>query len=226
LRNFRRIAAASVWIAAFVPPLSAEPLACPGGRVLTENAGADAARICTAAARATDQLATCGLTVPAPVTIAVVPSLEAHCLGLYHCGEGRIEILAPDAYPDQRENGEAAAFAPVSHDPFFESVIRHELAHAALEEMPCPFVSCVVGQEYIAYTMQVRFLPEADRIAFEEAAAVEGQVPRDILNPMILMMAPDVFAQRAWIHLTQRADPCGFIGQVARGEVLLDYGRP
>jgi hypothetical protein len=164
--------------------------------------------------------------VPTPVTIAVVPGLEEHCLGLYHCGEARIEILAPGAYPERRMTGDGAAFGPVSPEAFFESLLRHELAHASLEDMPCPFPSCIVGQEYIAYTMQVRFLPEADRIAFEAEAAVEGHVSPDILNPMILMMAPDIFAQRAWAHLSQRDDPCAFIGQIARGEVLLDYERP
>lgn len=216
----------TILIALSTAPLGAEPLACPGGRVFTENAGEDADLICSLAARATEQLATCNLTVPAPVTIAVIPELQDQCLGLYHCGQGRIEILAPGEYAPLRAKGKASAFAPVSDEAFFESVIRHELAHAALDDMPCPFDSCVASQEYVAYTMQVRFLPETDRIAFEDATEHEGPVSRDMLSGIMLMMAPDVFARRAWLHLKEREDPCGFIGQIARGEVLLDYEHP
>jgi hypothetical protein len=207
-------------------PSEAEPIACPDGRVFTENAGDDAALICALAARATEQLASCNLTVPAPLAITVIPELEDRCLGLYHCGEGRVEILAPGAYLPLRTESEASAFATVSEEAFFESVIRHELAHAALDSMPCPFESCLASQEYVAYTMQVRFLPEADRISFEAAIAHDGRVTRDMLSAIMVMMAPEVFARRAWLHLSAREDPCDFIGQIARGEVLLDFEHP
>ena len=170
-------------------------------------------------------MSTCNLDVPAPITITVVPELEEQCLGVYHCGEGRIEMLPPDAYADLRNRTGASAFAAVSADAFFESVLRHELAHAALDTMPCPFKSCITGQEYVAYTMQVRFLPEDDIRAFEAASSDSYRVTRDALSPMILGMAPDLFAQRAWQHLSQRDDACAFIGQIARGQVLLDRER-
>jgi hypothetical protein len=206
--------------------LAEEPETCPSGRVFTEGAGDNAEIICTYAARATEQLQSFGLAVPAPVTIAVIPELVDHCLGIYHCGTGRIEILAPEAYVTLREAGEASAFATVSNDAFFESIIRHELAHAALETMPCPFEACPVGQEYIAYTMQVWFLPENDRLAFEEAKSHDGPISRDMLSGIMLMMAPELFAHRAWLHLQAREDPYAFIGQITRGEVLLDYEHP
>lgn len=226
VRNLRAAGVAcALWVTGALG-LAAQPVACPAGRILTENAGEDAALICTLAARATRQLASCNLGVPAPVTIAVVPELEDQCLGLYHCGMGRIEILSPGAYLPLRAEGRASAFATVSDEAFFEGVIRHELAHAALDGMPCPFGSCLVNQEYIAYTMQVRFLPEADRIAFEAAIDQDGRVTRDMLSSIMLMMAPQTFARRAWLHLSAREDPCGFIGQIARGEVLLDFEHP
>jgi hypothetical protein len=206
--------------------LAAEPEACPSGRVFTEDAGDDAEIICAHAARATEQLESFDLAVPAPVTIAVVPELGDNCLGVYHCGTGRIEILAPEAYVPPREAGEASAFATVSNDAFFESIIRHELAHAALDSMLCPFEACPVGQEYIAYTMQVWFLPENDRVAFEEAKPHDGPISRDMLSGIMLMMAPELFAHRAWFHLQAREDPYAFIGQITRGEVLLDHEHP
>lgn len=206
--------------------LAAEPEACPSGRVFTEGAGDNAQIICTYAARATEQLQSFDLAVPAPVTIAVIPELGDHCLGVYHCGTGRIEILAPEAYVPLREAGEASAFATVSNDAFVESIIRHELAHAALDSMPCPFEACPVGQEYVAYTMQIWFLPENDRVAFEDAQPHDGPISRDMLSGIMLMMAPELFAHRAWFHLRAREDPYAFIGQITRGEVLLDYEHP
>jgi hypothetical protein len=114
---------------------------------LTEDAGEHSDLVCRLASRVTEQLATRSLTVPAPVTIAVAPELRDQRLGLYHCGQGRVEILAPGAYAALRADGQAPAFAPVSDDAFFESVIRHELVHAALDDMPCPFDACPTGQD-------------------------------------------------------------------------------
>jgi hypothetical protein len=224
--QIRKLATAVALSPLLAMPAGAEPVARPDGRVLTEDAGEHSDLVCRLASRVTEQLATRSLTVPAPVTIAVAPELRDQRLGLYHCGQGRVEILAPGAYAALRADGQAPAFAPVSDEAFFESVIRHELVHAALDDMPCPFDSCPTGQEYVAYTMQIRFLPEADRTAFEDATEHEGRVSRDMLSRIMLMMAPDLFAQRAWLHLKQRDDPCGFIGQIARGEVLLDYEHP
>jgi hypothetical protein len=223
--NTLRLAAIAA-LGGVVTDLAAEPFACPGGRVLVENAGEHADLICDISERATAQLASCNLTVPAPVRIALVDSLDEHCLGLYLCGQGRIEIMAPEAYSDLRAAGDAAAFAALPDDVFFESIIRHELAHAALQDMPCPFPACPVGQEYIAYNMQVMFLPEADRAAFEAAAPDDGAVSRDDLSHVMLLMAPGAYARRAWQHLNDQSDACGFIGQVARAEVLLDRERP
>lgn len=220
-RNIARVTAAGL-IGLLAAPLTAEPVACPDPRFSTVDAGADAGAICAAAERATAQLATCNLEVPTPLVIHVVDTLEPNCLGLYHCGAQRMDIRPRAYYTALLESDYDGAFAAVSPDAFFESIIRHELAHAAIDEMPCPLERCMVGQEYIAYSMQVRFLPEPDLAAFEAVEAPDGPVSREILNPLILLMAPNVFARRAWQHLTERPDPCGFIGQIARGEVLLD----
>lgn len=214
----------ALWLAA--GPAVAQPVACPGGAVLTEGVGADAPWICSLAERVRGQLASCNLTVPTPITVAFAPDLGLGCVGIFHCGQDRIEPLPPARYTEMRETGEIVAFAALSPDAFFESVLRHEMAHAALDDMPCPFDSCIVAQEYIAYTMQIRFLPEDQRAAYEAENRHDGRVSRDTLNAFILQMAPDVFAHRAWQHLTERPDPCGFIGSVARGEVVLDFEHP
>lgn len=204
----------------------ADPVPCTDLRFQVDADAETAEMICSAAHRAAEQLSSCGLEISDSITFSTTDQLDAGCIGLYHCGEGRVEILNPDAYRVLLEEGHGGAFAHLSPDVFFESVVRHELAHVALADLPCPFESCLVGQEYVAYTMQVRFLPESDRLAFEAEDPHDGPVSRDVLNPMILMMAPDLFARRAWQHLTERPDACDFIGQIASGTVLLDYERP
>lgn len=219
-------AVAAGLIGLLAAPLSAQTAACPDPRFSTLNAGADAGSICAAAVRATAELSSCNLDVPTPLVIEVSQTLSENCLGLYHCGEQRVEILPRASYAELLAGEYSSVFAPVSPAEFFDSIIRHEFAHAALDGMPCPFENCLVGQEYVAYTMQVRFLPEADRAAFLAMNPHDGPVPRDLLNAMTLLMRPNLFARRAWQHLTERPDPCAFIDRIARGEVVLDFLSP
>jgi hypothetical protein len=217
-----RAAVLSVAIAGLPAPLQADPLACAGGQILIEGAGADAPLICGLADRVRAQLATCNLTVPEPLSIAIVPELAENCVGLYHCGENRIDLLPPAEYAELQAAGDLEAFQPISPEAIFESLMRHEMAHAALADTPCPYDSCLVTQEYVAYTMQIRFLPEGDRATYTAEAPGPGTVGPDMLHPIILMMAPDLFAHRAWRHLLDQDEPCEFIGRIARGEITLD----
>lgn len=202
----------------------AETTVCEGLDVTVRDAGADAGLVCEAVSSARDDLASCGgLGWSTPVEIAMVPELPGHCVGLFDCGTGRIEILSPSGYavPDlfHPEN----PFGRLSPETFLRSVIRHELVHVALQDMPCPFDACPVAQEFIAYALQIEFLPEEARAVFA-GEGVAAPVPRDRLNAMMLMMAPHIFASNAWRYFRQQPDPCGFVGAVARGEVLLDGG--
>lgn len=208
----------SVAITLLALPVQAEPFDCDGIQI-TSKPGLHGP-ICRDARAAIADLATCGLSVPMPLDIAVVEDLGENCLGIYRCGEGRIEILPPGRYAAWQADG---AFADVSLEAFVSSVVRHELVHAALEGMPCPFDSCIVGQEYLAYGLQVMFLPPDDRAAFEASMPYEREISRDELSAIILAMAPDIFARKAWAHLKARPDPCAFAGQISRAEVLLDY---
>ena len=124
---------------------------------------------------------------------------------------------------EKREAKSAFSFLPI--EAYFRSVIIHELAHAAFDSVPCPFDSCTVANEYVAYTIQVESLTPEEQQSFAEAAAIDRRIFRDELNVMIYELAPHKFAQKAWVHFTQRDDPCGFVGQITDGTVLLDYER-
>jgi hypothetical protein len=213
-----------VLLAALASSLRADAYVCPDGSITVQGASDEREpEICAAAELATRQLASCNLEVPDGVTIEVTQSVPGECYGVYHCHEELIQLLPLEAYESYLA---ANAETPFGHLPprvFFDSVLRHELAHAALEDMPCPFGDCRASQEFVAYTMQIMFLPETDRAAFDARVHMaERPVPRERLNTMILMMAPDVFIEHAYTYLSQQDDPCILIGKIARGEVILD----
>ena len=102
----------------------------------------------------------------------------------------------------------------------------HELTHAAIEDAPCPFAACLVGNEYVAYVMQIMSLTPGQRRRLEGRTDLVGRrISRDELTSIMYFMAPDRFAVKAWMHFTQRDDPCGFLGQVVDGTVMLDRER-
>jgi hypothetical protein len=81
----------------------AAPTRCPGGEITVDAPEpAQAERICRAAEAAATRLSRCGLPLPGPVEIVLGASLPAGCMGLYHCGEGRIDLLTPEAFAASR----------------------------------------------------------------------------------------------------------------------------
>ncbi|SFO27327.1 hypothetical protein SAMN04487859_12217 [Roseovarius lutimaris] len=206
-------------------PVHSETLSCAGSKVTVTALRAHDARLaCDAAAHAKTLFESCNIpAITRPLRISVVEDLKPNCFGQYHCGEDRIELLAPPAM--QARLSPDSAYGELSNDAFFKSIAVHELTHSALDDMPCPFKACLVAHEYIAYVMQAMSLsPEAQR-QFVKGVDLERKVSRDELNPFIYFMAPDLFARKAWLHFSQRDDPCGFVGQIVDGAVLLDYER-
>lgn len=203
-------------------PAGAETVSCSRSNFTVDAHDAAIAEMtCEAAEHATMLLERCNLpSLSGPVHIEVVDELQPGCVGLYHCGEDWVEVLAPNSIEAKRDPD--GAFGFLSTDEYFRSVVVHELAHAAFDGVPCPFASCVTGNEYVAYNMQVMSLTPRSQTRFAEVAGLDRHISRDELSPAILFMAPDLFAQKAWTHLSQRDDPCGFIGQITDGTVLLD----
>lgn len=191
---------------------------------MTASGVHEARLTCDAVAHAKTLFGSCNIpAITRPLRIGVVEDLKPNCFGQYHCGENWIELLAPSAMEARRLPDSVYAYLP--SDEFCQSIAVHELAHAAIENMPCPLKACIVGNEYVANVMQIMSLTPAQQRRFTEQADVDRQISRDELNPYIYYMAPELFAKKAWIHFTQRDDPCGFIGQIVDGTVLLDRER-
>lgn len=201
-----------------------EPFSCPGVPVSISGAeGETTGRICADAAAAIEMLESCGMPLGTPVEIALTDSLSPGCLGIYHCGEHRIDLLSPHAMEAARAPD--SLFRDVPAAPFYRSVITHELAHAAFDGVPCPFAACPVTDEFLAYAMQVRALP-AELIARVEARLpVDMPVGRDAFSVIQLQMAPEHFIAKAHKHLASRPDPCGHVARITAGEITYDRER-
>lgn len=204
--------------------LAAEPEICPGGQITVTDGGDYTARICTVAEAAIADLATCNLPLTKPVDIALARDLGAVCVGLYHCGQGQIEVTHPEDLAETKADD--GLFSPLETMTFFDSIIYHELVHAAFDDVPCPFESCVATSEYLAYSLQIRSLSDADRSAIGIEAVPSDPVSRDSINAIFVFWAPDKFAIRAWTHLMQRPDACTYVGQIADGAIRFDHEPP
>ncbi|MCA0996076.1 DUF6639 family protein [Alloyangia pacifica] len=207
------------------PAVRAE-FACDGVPVRT--LAADAAveeRVCAIAEQAAQQLARCGLPLTREVTIRVVDEgLGDGCVGLYHCGQDLIEILSPQRLEVQRK--EQSLFSNLATQRFFDSVVVHELAHAAHDALPCPSGVCLATSEYLAYNHQIMSLSSVDREAVMASIDMDRIVQHDEVNASILFFKPDTFAARAWAHLNQREDACDYLRHIARGDFTFDRERP
>ena len=206
-------------------PLAAVTLSCNAIPVTVTADNRDlAAQICQSTQSVLSRLSECHVHLHRPVKIEIVSDLPSSCLGLYHCGENHIEVLSPDAALSQRT--EKSVFATLSKQEFFESILAHELTHAAYDATPCPFGDCAATAEYLAYTMQIMTLPPAMREEIENGFEIGKTITRDEINPMILYMAPNAFIRKSWGHLMQRENSCAYIKQIMEGKILFDSEHP
>ena len=179
--------------------------------------------VCRAASEAREVLASCNAPIEAPIEISVRESLTGEmgpCLGIYHCGESRIEILSPDAMARARDVD--GAFAEISDDAYWQSVLVHELTHAAYDGVPCPFTHCVATTEYAGYAMQVQSLPDDEKERFGTQVTLSGPPSRDGLSAIILYMSPERFAKMAWLHFSAHPAPCELMGKIMSGKTFFD----
>lgn len=220
----RRIAAILVAGLPFATPAFADELVCPGGSgVVVVDGGDRSEAICGAAAESIAQLASCNLMVPRPITVEIIQAMPGNCYGLYHCGEERIQLLPVEAYASFLSRSPENPFAHLDPEVFFNSILRHELAHAALYATPCRYEGCPATREFVAYTVQIWFLPDAGRAPFDERVAEAVRpMTRDGVSAVVLMMAPGAFIANAYGYLSQQKEPCALIEAISAGEVVFD----
>lgn len=191
--------------------------------MVVQGGGEQAQAICETAALAKRQLASCNLPVTRTVTVEVTRTLPGNCYGLYYCDNDLIQLLPVDVYATYLLGHPESPFGHLAPEVFFDSILRHELAHAALRDMPCPYEGCPATQEFVAFNMQIRFLSDIDRAPFERFTnEIERPISREGVNALVLMMSPETFVRNAYAYLSQQNDPCGLMGEIVGGDVLLD----
>lgn len=203
----------------------ADPVLCGAVDVtVTADDASIANAVCSVSERAMFQFRACNLgPFPEPLRVDIVGSLSANCVGLYHCNQNWVELLEPSSMQALRQGD--GVFGFLTEEEYFRSIVVHELAHAAFDAVPCPYEGCVVANEYIAYAMQVMSLSPDYRKLFEERSGLDRRVSVVEFSRLMLDLAPERFGARAWAHLQQRDDPCGYIGAIVNGSVLLDHER-
>ncbi|MEL7259098.1 MAG: hypothetical protein AAFN80_14835 [Pseudomonadota bacterium] len=221
----RQLILLTLCLACLATPVWPETVSCEGSNVsVSASTSAYADMTCNAVEKARSLFKQCDFPLPkVPVLIEVVRELKDGCTAVYHCGLDWIEILEPPFMEARRGSGGAFSFLAI--EEYFQSVVVHELAHVLYDDVPCPFTSCSATNEYLAYTIQIMSLTKEEQIAFAERSGLDRRISRDELSSIILMMAPDRFAQKAWAHASQQGDTCGFLWQILDGKVLLDYER-
>ncbi|WP_425070934.1 DUF6639 family protein [Sagittula sp. S175] len=200
-------------------------LSCAAGRVMIDAPNKTLAdQACRAVMTSLAAFETCGLPPPPPLQLTVTPTLNADCLGLFHCGENQIEVLTPDALNAARPG--LTVFGHIPGDRLFASVIHHELAHAVIDATPCPYGDCVATSEYFAYTQQIAALSDEDRARIEARIPLDAPPNRDSINPFMLYMAPERFILTALAHFRTRPDACATWQGIAEGIILFDKLHP
>lgn len=209
----------------FLPTaLAAQTMTCPDPRFSVTGDDTFTARVCDVAQKAADSLSACNLPITRPVEIEITRDIQDNCVGLYHCGKDRIEILHPETLSTQID--ESALFSNLDTLEYFDSILFHELVHAAYDEVPCPFPSCTATSEYLAYALQIGALGDEARRRIDLGPVPEDPVSPQRFSAIMAFWAPDRFAVNAWAHLMQRPDPCAYVGRIVAGEILFDSETP
>lgn len=209
-------------------PLAAERRLCANPLFVAVGTDTDTlARVCRIASDTLTYFEACGVPLNRSIEIELIEAFEGpmkHCVGLYRCGQDKIEVLTPDALSEKRDR--AGAFVEISDQAYWESIIVHELTHAAYDVVACPFLSCVATSEYASYVMQVRSLPYEERRLFGQTIQLRGVPTDDAISPIMLFMAPDYFATLAWQHFQNRDDPCAYMTYIMQGDLFFDRDLP
>lgn len=198
---------------------------CANGVVRVEAATGERARkMCTHADTALAQFEACALPAPRDLEIQSSATLPEGCMGVFHCGTNRIDVLSPELLAQRRSK--EGLFAHIPTDRYFGSIIVHEMAHALYDPVPCPYGSCLATSEYFAYTHQIASLDDVDRKPIENAWPEGVRARRDAISGILLQMAPNRFARNAWMHFSQRPDGCAQWQAIMDAIVVFDTPRP
>jgi len=178
--------------------------------------------VCDLVDRAVPFLEACHLEVRMPVHIVVSDDLGGvpdGCLGYFECDRSEIRVRTVEGMA--RAVSDASMFSTIEKDPYFESVVVHEMAHALFEQSACERTKCAENHEYVAHAMQMAWLPVADRERLVATFPVEYPIDPLRLNAFMVALAPDRYAATVWQHFSLPENGCAIVGRLLAGEQSL-----
>jgi hypothetical protein len=196
---------------------------CDGGQVsVTAPSYPLVQSVCDSVERTLALLDQCDLQLSEPIAISIfdnLPNLSHNCFGFYECDSNRIWLRSPDSIANVV--GQSPLYLGFEAKVVFDSIVAHEVAHAAFAQTACEDATCLANHEYVAYVVQMWSLPPSVR---DEIVARFGQdepVEPLRLNAMIAVMAPEKFAALAWQHFNEADHGCDFVQDLATGRTSL-----
>jgi hypothetical protein len=201
----------------------ADDAICEGGKVsVTAPDHAIAQSVCNSVETALSLLDQCDLQLSEPVTISVfddLPNFDHNCFGFYRCEDNQISLISPSTISEV--SAQSDLYLGFDPQVVFDSIVVHEVAHAAFSHSACQESACLANQEYVAYAVQMWSMPLPVR---DEIIARFGQdkpVEPVRLNDLVAAMAPEKFAALAWQHFNEPGHGCDFIQGLATGRTSL-----
>jgi len=135
---------------------------------------------------------------------------EGHPIyGSYDYAHDRIEIMSRGAIAERLQS-------PMMYDqPFdnehYRGVIAHEIAHAVAHHNTQLERVSTAAQEYLAHATQLAVLTPERRAGIIQAAGVGPWQTDDVISEIYMAFAPDRFAVKCYLHLTQHRAAQAFI---------------
>lgn len=202
---------------------NAEPLPCDNPLILVDSEYPVLhKRVCAAVSAVLPKLEACYLKQDRPIVFGFedeISQSDIVCLGLYHRGEDRIDLLTPEGFRQAHMQSEFCDSIPANEH--FDSIVVHELTHALLDQSLWQSTAHRVDHEYIAYAMQIESMTEPGRDQFIANTGLNGPIEVGHFNEFTLDMSPSVFAAKSWLHFSSPGNGCEFAGQIVRGEYTL-----
>lgn len=176
-------------------------------------------QVCNVVARAIPRLERCHLVQNQPLTIrvqheAVLRGFLAH----YSLQKKEILLPAPDLLTEHLSPDSAYRVLPT--DQLFASFIVHEITHAFFVETECGLETCRAGHEYIAYAMQLDFMPDDSRALLLAQFPTQDIVDFGKFSDFYHDLMPEEFGVDAWRHFAASGNGCDLIGEIMSGTVV------
>lgn len=169
--------------------------------------------ICSSAADALRFLERYDLRPQRTIQIHIVEKALQHggysAYGSYNGQTDRIELMSLRAVLD------SVTPPTMYEEPFdrahYRGAIAHEIAHAVVQHNGHVKPLSKSAQEYLAHATQLSVLPAERRAEIIRIADVGPWEPEDVISDIYMAMAPNRFAVKSYLHLTQHQDPDRFV---------------